>query len=95
MSIDPQLVIAETLAAGVPIITTDQRSNPEFVLDGKTGYLVPLNDVDATTDALDRMLSDIDATAEMGRRGERDIATRWNWDNYAEELLQSYDCVTR
>jgi len=94
MSIDPQLVIAETLAAGVPIITTDQRSNPEFVLDGETGYLVPLGDIDATTVALDRMLSDIEATAEMGRRGKLDIATRWNWNNYAEELLQVYEGVT-
>ena len=29
MTIDPQLVIAETLASGVPIITTNQQSNPE------------------------------------------------------------------
>jgi len=90
MSIDPQLVIAETLASGVPIITTNQRSNPEFVVEGKTGYLVPLGDVDATTEALDKLLSNQELAVEMGIKAKEDIATRWNWDNYATELLQVY-----
>jgi glycosyltransferase involved in cell wall biosynthesis len=94
MSIDPQLVIVETLAAGIPIITTDQRSNPEFVSEGDTGFLVPLGDVDATTNALDRILSDKDTAARMGIRAKEDIAKRWNWDNYAEELLNVYNRVT-
>ena len=68
MSIDPQLVIAESLATGISIITTDQRSNPEFVIEGETGHLVPLGDVDATVEALDKMLSNVDATIEMGKK---------------------------
>jgi len=93
MSIDPQLVIAETLACGVPIITTDQRSNPEFVVDGETGFLAPLGDVDATTSALDRMLSDIDSTLQMGTKAKVDIESRWNWNSYATELVAEYERV--
>jgi glycosyltransferase involved in cell wall biosynthesis len=93
MSIDPQLVIVETLAAGIPIITTDQRSNPEFVLEGETGFLVPLGDVDATTTALDKILSDTDTAAKMGIRAKEDIAERWNWDGYVSEIEQVYERV--
>ncbi len=95
MSIDPQLVIAETLAAGIPVIATDQRSNPEFVVDGETGALVPLGDVEATTEALDLILSDLDKATQMGRLAKQDIATRWNWGNYAKELVEVYKGIIR
>lgn len=91
MSIDPQLVIAETLASGVPIIATDQRSNPEFVIEGKTGFLVPLGDVEATTKALDEMLSDQAKLFKMGKDAKNDIETRWNWNSYASELIEVYN----
>ena len=89
ISINPQLVIVETLAAGIPIITTDHRSNPEIVQDGVTGFLVPLDDVEATTAAIDGMLADRQGTLEMGRRAKEDIAKRWNWDCYVSEI----ECV--
>ncbi|MDP7005936.1 MAG: glycosyltransferase family 4 protein [Phycisphaerales bacterium] len=95
MSIDPQLVIAETLAAGIPVIASNQRSNPEFIVEGETGLLVPLGDVEATTTALDEILSDLEKAAEMGRAAKEDIAARWNWDNYAEELIEAYEKVIR
>jgi glycosyltransferase involved in cell wall biosynthesis len=89
ISINPQLVIVETLAAGIPIITTDHRSNPEIVQDGVTGFLVPLDDVEATTAAIDGMLADRQGALEMGRRAKEDIAKRWNWDCYVSEI----ECV--
>lgn len=95
MSIDPQLVIAETLAAGIPVIATDQRSNPEFIIQNETGALVPLGDVEATTAALDSILSDLDNAARMGRAAKKDIASRWNWNSYADELTEVYESVIR
>ncbi len=90
MSIDPQLVIAETLATGSPVIATNQRSNPEFILEGETGYLVPLGDVDATTKAIDLILSNKGKALEMGEKAKEDIALRWNWNSYADELIGLY-----
>lgn len=93
MSIDPQLVIAESLATGVAVITTDQRSNPEIVIDGETGYLVPIGDVDATTDALNTLLLDQERLKAMGLKAKKDIATRWNWDNHVSELVSVYQQI--
>ena len=93
ISIDPQLVIVETLAAGVPIITTDHRSNPEIVQNGETGILVPLGDVDATTEAIDRLLADPEAATVMGKRAKEDIASRWNWNCYVSEIEAVYNRV--
>lgn len=93
ISIDPQLVIVETLAAGVPIITTNHRSNPEIVQNGETGILVPLGDVDATTEAIDQLLADQQKAELMGKQAMKDIAERWNWDGYVSEIEQVYERV--
>jgi len=93
MSIDPQLVIAETLATGIPIITTNQRSNPEFVVDGETGFLTDLGDVEGTTAALEKMLQDRGATATMGVRSKEHIENNWNWNHYVSDLYEVYTRV--
>ncbi len=90
ISINPQLVIVETLAAGIPIITTDYRSNPELVQNGVTGVLVPLDDPDAIISALDRMLSNPTSSAQMGDCAKEFIASNWNWDKYVEEVTKVY-----
>ena len=93
MSIDPQFVIAESLAVGIPVITTDQRSNPEFVLDGKTGFLTELSDVEGTTNALNTLLSDRVLSAKLGKQAKEHIDHNWNWDNYVAEILEVYKRV--
>ena len=60
------------------------------MIEGKTGFLVPLGDVEATTTALNTMLSNHEGTLEMGRKAKEDISTRWNWDSYASEIVEIY-----
>ena len=91
ISIDPQLVIVESLAAGVPVIATDQRSNPEFVVEGKTGFLIPLGSGKAATNILDRMLSNQEETLTMGQNASSFIETNWNWNNYVLEIEEVYN----
>ena len=93
MSIDPQLVIAESMAVGVPVIATDQRSNPEVVTHGRNGMIVPLGDVDATTAALDEMLSNRERLDEMGRNAEADMASNWNWNHYVDDVMPVYESL--
>ncbi|MDP7008752.1 MAG: glycosyltransferase family 4 protein [Phycisphaerales bacterium] len=95
MSIDPQLVIAETLAMGIPVITTNQRSNPEFVLDGKTGFLTDLGDVEQTTASLDVLLEDKGRCAQMGAEAKNHIDATWNWDSYVQEIVDVYAQVKK
>ena len=94
MSLDPQLVIAESLACGIPVIATDQRSNPEFITPGRNGDLVPLGDVGATIDALDRILADREGALQMGRHAAEDLTRSWNWDRFVGESEAIYRQVT-
>lgn len=49
-------VLLEAGATGRAVITTDHTGCREAVTDGVTGYLVPVRDVDALTDAIERFL---------------------------------------
>ena len=61
--------------------------------NGETGILVPLGDVDATTEAIDQLLADQQKAELMGKRAMKDIAERWNWDGYVSEIEQVYERV--
>ena len=54
-------VIAEAMAIGVPVVSTDVSGIPELVRDGETGALVPPRDPPALADAIATLLSDADA----------------------------------
>ncbi len=93
ISIDPQLVIAESLAAGVPTIATDKHSISEMVLPGRNGYLIPEGDVDAATSSLDSILSDREQAIKMGHNAREDIQARFNWNTYVDDVVKIYKSV--
>jgi N-acetyl-alpha-D-glucosaminyl L-malate synthase BshA len=59
------LAALEAMACNVPVVASDIGGLPELVVDGETGYLCPLDDVDAFTDRTAAILSDEDLHAEM------------------------------
>ncbi len=90
-SIHPQLAIAESLSAGVPVITSDLCSAPELVQDGKTGLVVPVGDVQATTDAIDQLLDDPEGTKALGINAAESMQNEWGWDDYVDEITKVYE----
>jgi glycosyltransferase involved in cell wall biosynthesis len=75
------VALIEALSAGKPIVATDVGGNPELVLDGENGLIVPSGDPAALAQALIRLAADPAARCRMGaasaerfRRGEFDPA---------------------
>ncbi|MGH2723637.1 MAG: glycosyltransferase family 4 protein [Actinomycetota bacterium] len=57
------LVMTEAMASGTPVIATPRGAVPEVVVDGETGFIVPVEDYpEAAAEALSR-LGDIDPAA--------------------------------
>ncbi len=57
--------LVEAALAGLPTVTTDAGSASEVVVDGVTGFVVPLS-ADAVADAVRRLVADPGAMAAMG-----------------------------
>ena len=59
----------EASAAGVPVIATRSGGPQEIVVDGVTGFLVPIGDIDAMAMAMDRLAAEPHLAKTMGANG--------------------------
>ena len=65
------LVTLEAMSCAVPTVTTDVGGLPEVVLDGKTGFLDPVGDIEALSSHVLRILQDEDLARTLGRAGRQ------------------------
>lgn len=59
-------VVLEAGAMGIPSVTTTATGAVDSVVDGATGYAVPVEDVDTMTVAVERLLANPRLRSEMG-----------------------------
>ncbi len=83
------LTIVEAMAAGLPVIASRVGGIPEAVVDGVTGILVPPQDPQALSEAIQWMVEHPAERAEMGRRG-RERAMLFDVHTIAAQLEQIY-----
>lgn len=60
------LVFVEAMASGLPVICYGYGGQTDFLIDGVTGHVVPLNDTAAFTDRCRRLISDRESTRRIG-----------------------------
>lgn len=59
-------VIVEALAAGLPVVTTDQGAIKESVIHGENGFLVPVENPEAIALKLQDLIGDVETRRRMG-----------------------------
>ncbi|NOT30975.1 MAG: glycosyltransferase [Planctomycetes bacterium] len=64
-------VLIESLAMGLPSISTPVTGIPEILDQGRCGVMVPENDVQATADAIESLLADSARRARIAADGRR------------------------
>lgn len=80
------LSVLEAMAYAKPVIVTAHGSFRETVLDGETGFLVDERDVAAMGRKIALLLSDHELAREMGERGRRSVAERYEMSKSAAKL---------
>jgi len=81
------LVLAEAMAAGVPVVASDIAGYREVLTAG--GVLVPPGDAGALAGALGRLLNDAGERERLSAAGRRE-ASRYAWPRVAERVLEIY-----
>ncbi|GGM07170.1 glycosyl transferase [Dactylosporangium sucinum] len=81
------LFVQETMAAGVPLVSTAVGGVPELV--GSAARLVAVHDVDGIAGAVAELLDDPGAREELGRKGLAQAAT---WPT-AEDTVEQVEAV--
>ena len=78
------LVLAESLAAGTPVIAWRQGAAPEIINEGETGFLVPSIDLDGAAKAVQR-LPELDRT-----ECRRQVEARFHLDKMVDGYVDYY-----
>ena len=84
------LVLVEAMACGLPVVAYASHGPAAIVADGKTGWLVPPDGVDALADALVAAASDRDERRERGERAFVE-SRRYGWPVIARRLASLYE----
>jgi glycosyltransferase involved in cell wall biosynthesis len=79
-------VLAEAMATGLAVISTDVSGIPELVRDGENGLLVAPDDVHALADAMERLASDQALRTRLGEAAVATIAEKFDADRTILEM---------
>ena len=88
-SVDPQMVILESLEAGVPVLTTQIASNPEIIRSQSVGWLVRPGSTSALADGLETAITER-AGASSPSDGTSLLPAQWTWDRYVDDTTSFY-----
>jgi sugar transferase (PEP-CTERM/EpsH1 system associated) len=87
--------IVEAMASGVPVIATNVGGNCDVVGQDGGGVLVPSNNADTLTAALDNWRSDKAARRESGLVGQQRALKRFSLERMVEAYLAVYESMDR
>jgi glycosyltransferase involved in cell wall biosynthesis len=81
------------MACEVPVVASDVGGLPELIVDGETGFLCPLDDVDALTECTRRLLHDDDLHDEMAAASRRRAVETFDIDRVVPMYEDYYERV--
>jgi len=76
--------VLEAMASGLAVAATAIAGNEELVEDGRTGFLVPPEDVAALAEVLTRLAGDRNLCWRLGRAGREKVVRDYSWRAVAE-----------
>ena len=90
------MVLLEALAVGMPIVVSDFASAREIVRDGQSGIIVPINDIQALSEAL-RLVATKSVIRGTSEQSGMEDAMRFSIQRHIDILLAlcSHECLKK
>lgn len=85
------VTLIEAMASGVPGVVTDVGGNPEVVLDGVSGYLVPLDADTVLAERVVGLLSDPVLAGQIGTNARKRAVERFSFNTMMAEYGKLYE----
>ena len=84
-------VIKEAFFLQVPVIATNVGGIPELISNNITGLLVPPENPEAMTDAINELLSDNNTKQKLSKNAFEFINKNFSWDVLIEKYIKLYE----
>jgi glycosyltransferase involved in cell wall biosynthesis len=81
------VVILEAMAAGKPIIATNQGGAQEQIEDSVTGFLVPVNDASSAAQKLGVLVNNPDMRTRMGQAGAKKLQEQFSLATFNKNIV--------
>lgn len=85
------IVLAEAMALGKPVISTDTDGSREVVVNGKTGILVPIKNPQILAEAILDLLEKPGLMVQMGEEGLKRVTRLFN----CKQFIKGYEAFYR
>lgn len=80
----------EAMSCELPIVATSAEGLVEVIDDGKTGFLVPIDDVDAMAYHMKILYDNPKLRRDMGRAGRNKVMEKYDWQRNVEVMEDLY-----
>lgn len=87
------MAILEGMASGLPLVATAVGDVPTVVLDGRTGVIVPPEDVDSLASAIVDLLRNANLRDQLGGAAAKLVENEFSADRMTAEYLRMYEEV--
>lgn len=87
------VAIIEAGACEKPVVVSNVGGLPEVVEDGVTGIVVPPRDIEATANAIEKLVLDKDLREKMGKAGRARVKKFYDWNNNVKQMISIYESI--
>ncbi len=85
--------ILESSACEKPVVVSDAGGLPEVVENDVTGFIVNANDIEATTDAIEKLILDKELREKFGKAGRVRVKDKFNWQKNVNHMINIYNQI--
>jgi len=85
------LTTLEAMASETPVVATLAGAARHMVIDGETGFLVPIENLGALTNRIEDLMKDPERSKAMGIAGRKRVETHFNIEREAKEIFAIYE----
>jgi len=83
------IVVAEAMAAGLPVVTTRAKGVRGVVAEGETALCCDVGDAECMAQALDTLTRDPELRRRLGAAGRRRVLEKFSWEEKIDTLMSA------
>jgi L-malate glycosyltransferase len=84
------VAILEASTCEKPVIVSDADGPAEVTLDGQTGLMVPKEDIEASANAMVKLIQDEQLRKQMGKAGRQHVLEHYTWEKSLDLMIDAY-----
>ena len=89
------LSLQEAMACELPPVVTDLPANREWVLDGKNGFIVPINDIQILAERIVNLIGNKEIREKFGKSGREIIKEKAEYEREMDRMERIYQELLR